>query len=187
MSKKRTIGAQVRSGFRIAGCILLVFVVFTLLEVGLTFAVGLADPHTLPWRFFGAVLALGLMLFMFGTTKYWSRWLFSTLAYGLLRLTSGLLFAPYFGKPLGRGTVAVWVIYTGAAVALTVRYIRRHPRGFESFGLVSFVVGVAIAAVYNSQNPLWAGLALLGLAELVQRVHQKKALQSKAFVSEPPV
>ncbi len=182
MTKKRTVGAQVRSGFRIAGCIVLVFVVFALLEVSLTFAVGLADPHTPIRRLLGTVLALGLMLFMFRTTKYWARWLFAALAYVLVRLAIGLMFAPYLSKPVTRSTVAAWVLYTGTAVALTFRYTLRLPRGFESIGLVSFVVGIAAALVYGSQEALWVGLAMLGLAELVQWMyHKDRRLQSKAL------
>lgn len=175
MTKKRTVGAQVRSGFRIAGCTVLVFVVFTLLEVSLTFAVGLANPNTPIRRLLGAVLAIGLMLFMFRTARHWARWLFPALVYWLVRLaTRGLLLGPYLSTPVARSTVVVWILYAGASVALTVRYIRRRPGGFESLGLVSFVVGVAMAMVYDSRNPLWSGLALLGLAELVQRLVDKQ-------------
>jgi hypothetical protein len=187
VTKKRTVGEQVRSGFRIVGLILLVFAVFVLLEISLTYAVGLADPHMGIRRLFGAVVASGLMLFMFRTTRYWAPWLFMALAFGLVRLSGGLLLGPYFSKPLARSTVAVWMLYAGAAVALTARYVRRRPRGSESFGLVAFVVGVELAAVYNSQDPLWAGLAALGLAELIQWLHPKKIHpQSEALESRPP-
>jgi len=187
VARKRTVGEQVRSGLRIAGQILLVFVVFGLLEISLTYAVGLADPRVGIRRVFGAVVALGLMLFMFRTTKHWAPWLFAALAFGLLRLTGGFLFGPYFSKPLVRSAVAVWMLYAGAAVALTVRHVRRRPLGFERFGLVSFVVGIAVAAVYGSQEPLWAGLAVLGLAELVQWLHHKEThLRSEASGAPPP-
>ncbi len=188
MAKKRTIEEQVRSGFRIAGLILLVFVVFSLLEISLTYAVGLAHPDMGIRRLFGAVAAVCLMLLMFRTTKYWARWLFAALAYGLLRLTGGLLFGPYFTKPVARGTIIVWMLYAGAAVALTARYVRRPPRGFERVGLVSFVVGIAVAAVYGSQEPLWVGLATLGLGELMQWLqHKKMHPQPEALESRPAV
>jgi hypothetical protein len=176
VTKKRTVEAQVRSGLRIAGCILLVFIVFVLLEVSLAYAVGLANPHTSIRRLFAAVLAFGLLLFMFRTTKYWSRWLFAALAYAFVRLTGGLLFAT-LSRPVTGSTMAVWMLYAAAAVALTFRYIRRQPQRLESIGLVSFVVGIALAIVYNSPRPLWAGLAALGLAELAQWLLPKKILR----------
>jgi hypothetical protein len=187
VTKKRTVGAQVRSGLRIAGCILLVFAVFVLLELSLALAVGLANPHTSVQRLFGAVSALGLMLFMFRTAKYWARWLFAALAYALVRLTGVLLLTPYVSKPVTGSTVAVWILYACASVALTLRYVRRHPRRFESIGLVSFVVGIAVGLVYGAQEPLLAGLAMLGLAEALQWLHHKKThRQSEALGSQPP-
>ncbi len=173
MAKKRTVGEQVKSGFRIAGLILLVFLVFISLEASLAYAIGRSDPKMGSHRFLAALVAAGLMVFMFRTTQYWAKWLLSGFAYALFRLTFGLLFAPYFTRPVARTEVAVWVLYSGLGVALTARHFRRKPRGFERLGLVSFVVGAAVATVYGSPEPLWGGLSLLGLAELVEWLRHK--------------
>ncbi|HEY6765836.1 MAG TPA: hypothetical protein VI386_13780 [Candidatus Sulfotelmatobacter sp.] len=112
---------------------------------------------------------------MWWTTNYWAKWLLGALAYGFLRLIGGLLFPPYFSRPVVRTAFAVWVLYVGLAVALTARYFRRQPRGFERLGLVSFVACVALAMVYSTQQQLWAGLFLLGLAELAERLRRRYA------------
>jgi hypothetical protein len=121
------------------------------------------------------------MLFVFKTTRHWAPWLFAALAFSLLRLIRVLLFGPYLSKPVTRSEVAVWMLYAATAGALTFRYTQRHPRGFERFGLVSFVVGIAAAAAYSATEPLWLGLALLGLAEWVQWLLPKKTMRPAAF------
>jgi hypothetical protein len=137
MARIRIVGQQVRSGFCIAGAIVLVFVVICLLEISLAYATGRAGPRA-AHRLLATVVVAGLMAFMFCTTRYWAKWLFAALAYALVRLAGGLLFGPHLSRPVSRGEFAVWLVYTGVAAALTARHIRRHPQGPQRVGLVAF-------------------------------------------------
>jgi len=185
VARERGVGEQVRSGLRIAGRILLVFAAFTLLEVCLVYLTGLADASAIK-KFLAALVAAGVVAFMFRTTMYWAKWLLAALGFCLVRLVGGVLLGPYFSKPLSRDTAAVWMLYTGAAVALTVRYSGKKPRGFERLGLVSFIVCIALAFISGSQKQLWLGLGLLGLSELTQWLTRRGAHRPHESVAARP-
>jgi hypothetical protein len=116
----------------------------------------------------GSILVLSLMAFMFVTARTWSRWIFGLLAYGCLRLLGGIFFGPYLSQPLDRQTTVLWFSYAVAACALTARYLGRRPTTVERVGLVSFVSCFALSAAVGSPISLYAGLAALGVCELIQ-------------------
>jgi hypothetical protein len=168
----RDIGEHVQSGLRIAGWIVLVLVSFVVLEASLLYVTGRVDPSPRK-RLLAALLAVGIVEFVFVTTRYWARWLFAAIALAFVRLRGGTLFGLYPSKPVDRSTVGVWLLYAGVAAALTFRYSGRKPRELERLGLVSFVVCIAFAAVSDSQRALFVGLGLLGLAELAQWLRRR--------------
>lgn len=66
--------------------------------------------------------------------------------------------------------LAFIAIYWPVALLLTWRHFERDPKGIERFALVAFVIRAPIAIALQSNVPLLAGLTLLGVGELAQRI-----------------
>lgn len=172
MTRKRSIGEQVLSGFRISGLLLLSFGVFVGLWVGFLHILGKTES-VLPHPVLGAISIATLAVFLFATARYWVRWLFAFLVFAAVRMLPAALLGPYFRHPVDRVAAFLWVIYAAIAAAMTMRYFRRKPRQVESFGLVVFVLCIAMAAASGSYRPLIAGAVVLGCCELIQPVITK--------------
>jgi hypothetical protein len=168
MRHKRSAGEQVKSGFRIAGFMLLSFLVFVGLIGGFVLLTQNIEGPQLLRQALGSVLILSLDVFMFVTARYWSKWIFGFLAYGCFRLFGGILFGSHFSHPLDRETAVLWFLYAFAACALTARYLRRRPTSLERSGLVLFVSCIALSAAADSPKPLFVGLAALSICEFIQ-------------------
>jgi hypothetical protein len=167
MTRKRSVGEQVVSGFRISGLILLSIGVFLGLWVGFTHVLGKTESAS-SHPVIGAISVAILAIFLFATARYWTRWFFAFLVFAAVRMLPAALLGPYFRHPVDRVTAFLWVIYAATAAALTMRYFRRKPRQVESFGLVVFVLCIAMAGASENYFPLIAGIIVLGLCELIQ-------------------
>jgi hypothetical protein len=100
MAKKRTALEQVKSGFRIAGTIVLAFIFFVALWGSIRFLtlrnnIENQGAHPL----LGGLSLLLLSGILLLTTKTWSRWLFVILAYCTARLFFGVWFIAFGIKP----------------------------------------------------------------------------------------
>jgi len=171
MKERRTVREQVKSGFRIAGSLVLVFCFFAALVASLSYVTGRADRLMGNHRWLAALVAVALITIMFLTTQYWAKWLVGVLGYCFLRMLAPLFFKLFFGffRELTFAELLMWTLYSLAAAALTARHVSRAPKGVEKFGLVAFVVCVSLAMVYGSV-PLFYGLGLLATAELIQKL-----------------
>lgn len=181
MADRRTVGEQAKSGLRIAAIMIFVFVFFLALVSSTGYLVGrnngemTGKPHPI-----GVLILLALAAFLYRTTSYWAPWLFGFLGYGFLRLLiKGLVFGPYLRQPASRTTIIWYLLYTAAAIALTIRYASRSPKGTERVGLVSFVVCVPFALEYQSYVPTLIGLGLLGIGELFERLRHRRRKSHK--------
>jgi hypothetical protein len=165
---KRSVREQVLSGLRIGGLIVLSFVFFAAMAVSASLITGHEAAPNIAQRTLGT-LALGMLAAtLFFTVHHWTKWLIGILAYCLLRLFVGLIFAPYMKHPVSRLHVASWMLYLAIAGLLTMRHTRRRPKGAERFGLVGFVLCVPFAMILESSKPLFLGLSFLALGELIE-------------------
>ena len=98
-----------------------------------------------------------------------ARWI---LGVGPVENVVCLMFKGFFELPTNVtfSALLAWFLYSLAALALTFRHFGRAPNGAEKFGLVGFVVCVALAMVGNSSSPLFYGLGLLAAGEITQRL-----------------
>jgi hypothetical protein len=167
----------------------LAFCSFIAVGIGLQLATGRLDSGRNDHRLLGAVVVAAMIVFLYGTTRYWARWLVGILVLSLWRFWGALMFKGFFELPRNvtfRALLA-WFLYVLAAFALTVRHAGRPPSGAEKFGLVSFVVCVALAMVSGSSFPLFYGLGLLAVGELVQRLmsHGRDKAHSDLTSAQP--
>jgi len=190
MRDNRSVREQVLSGLRIGGLIALSFVFFAAMSVSASLITGRDAAPSSAQRTLGT-LALGVLAtILFFTVQHWIKWLIGILGYGLLRLFGGLIFGPYMRHPVSRLQAAGWIVYLAIAVLLTVRHIRRRPKGAERFGLVGFVLCVPFAMILESSKPLVLGLSFLALGELIEALwlwkHRQRSKQSTYRASVIP-
>lgn len=170
MKDQRSVREQILSGLRIGGLIMLGFAFFGAMVVCASLIAGHEATPNISHRPLG-VIALGILAaILFFTVHHWTKWLIGILGYCLLRLFAGLIFGPYMKQPISKLQVASWMLYLAVAILLTMRHVRRHPKGAEKFGLVGFVVSVPFAMSSNSYKPLLLGLSLLAVGELTERL-----------------
>jgi hypothetical protein len=173
MARKRSIRDQVISGFRIGGLMVLSFAFFGAMVQSARWIVGTFDETpTISQRSLGPVAMLFLTGILFVTVRRWTEWLIGILAYCLLRFSGGLLLGPYLKRPVSRFEVAAWMLYLLVAILLTTRHVQRRPKGAEKIGLVSFVLCLPFALILNASKPLFFGLLLLALGELVEALRR---------------
>lgn len=171
MTDKRTVGEQVASGFRISGLLLLAFAFFIALTWATVFSLGRGGNLTPnPHRVLGSIALAGLSAVLFFTTRYWAKWVLGIVCYCLARTFFGAPFFALFGNINVAKELAFIAIYSAIALLLTWRHFERDPKGIERFGLVAFVICAPAAIALQSYIPLLAGLSLLGIGELAQRI-----------------
>jgi hypothetical protein len=168
MTRERTVGEQVRSGFRIAGLVVLAFAFFVALTWAAMFSLGGSGNLTSnSHRILGSFALVALAFVLFFTTRYWAKWVLGIVCYCLVRTLFGAPFFVLFGKTDVAEELAFIAAYSAVALLLTWRHFQREPRGMERFGLVAFVICAPVALALQSYMPLLAGLAFLGVGELV--------------------
>jgi hypothetical protein len=82
----RSVGEQVKSGFQIAGLMVLAFCSFVALAVGLRLATGPVESGRNDHRLLDAMVVAAMIVFLYGTVRYWARWLVGFLGLGLWRM-----------------------------------------------------------------------------------------------------
>jgi hypothetical protein len=76
VKKHRSGWEQIKSGFRIAGLLLLVFFIFVGLVASLVYMTGGGDNASDPPVLVCGLIACAVVVFMFFTTRFWAKWLF---------------------------------------------------------------------------------------------------------------
>jgi hypothetical protein len=179
---RRSVWEQVKSGFRIAGLLLLVVFTFIGLSASLKYVVGGGDNARDPAVLVCGLIACAIVVFIFFTTRFWAKWLFAVLAFWFAK-TFWLVVLGIFSAGMLKNTsifqVGLWVWYVFAAAGLTFRYTKRNPVGAERLGLVAFVFCVALAPAYGGSVPLLYGLGLLGVSELGQWLVSRRKISRK--------
>ena len=166
---ERTVGAQVKSGFRLAGWVLftLAFIWVVLGSTNLLLGKG---EFTQPiHRLLGACGLAAASVAMFATARHWVKWFVGALGY----LAIKTLFALFFGSSvaLPRIWFLEFALCLGLAVALCARYLSQEPDKIEAAALVGVAVALSFALVCDSVAPALFGVAVLALTQLA---HSRK-------------
>ena len=187
LTDERTIREQVISGLRIAGLLLLGFAFFVAMVVSASLILGRENTPSF-WHWPLGTFALGILAaVLFFTVRHWTKWLIGILVYCLFRLFAGLIFGPYMRHPVSRLEVASWMLYLAVANLLTMRHVRRRPKGAEKFGLVGFVLCVPFAVSLESPKPLFAGLVCLALGELIETLRRRSHRRHRPPPDNQPI
>ena len=169
---KRTIGEQIRSGFRLAGWVLLTLAFISLVLASTAFLVGKGN-HTQPiYRLLGVCGLLATSIAMFITVRRWAKWFVGVLGYMILKLGVSLLLGrtpsvPSIARP--RLVFLEFLVALVFALLLCARYLTYPPRRSETLGLVGLVIALSFSVIYDSGLPIFAGAAVLGTIQLTHR------------------
>jgi hypothetical protein len=168
MAKKRSAREQVISGLRIGGLLVLSFVFFGAMVLSASLITDREATPKVAYLLLGTLAQGILASILFLTVHHWTKWLIGILGYGLFRLVGAVIFGPYLTHPVSRLQIASWMLYLAVSLLLTKRHIRRRPKGAERLGLTGFVLCVPFALSLESPKPLFLGLLLLALGELIE-------------------
>ena len=168
---KRTVGEQIRSGFRLAGWILLTLAFISLVLASTASVVGNANGnYTQPiHRLLGACGLLATSTVMFITVRRWAKWFVGALGYMILKVAVSLLLGrtpsvPSITRP--RLEFLEFLVVLVLAILLCARYLTPTPRTVETVGLVGLVIALSFTVIYDSSLPILAGVAVLGMIQL---------------------
>lgn len=180
-----TIREQIKSGFRLAGWILLTLAFIFLVLASTAFLAGKSN-HTQPiYRLLGACGLLATSIAMFITVRRWAKWFVAALGYMILKVAVSLLLGstpsvPSITRP--RLEFLEFLVVLVFALLLCVRYLTHTPRTVETVGLVGLVIALSFSVIYDSSLPVLAGSAVLGI---IQLVHTKRQVQSRSDFFAP--
>ena len=167
---KRTVGEQIKSGFRLVGWVLLTLAFISLILGSINLLTGKGD-HVRPlFRVLGACGLVAASSVMFVTIRHWVKWFFGFLAYSALKVAIAFLLGftpsmPSIVRP--RLVFLELLVLLMVAVVLCLRYLTHAPRKIEAAGLVVLVITISFSMVYDSNLPIICGIALLGVTQLV--------------------
>ncbi len=192
MTKKPSVGEQVKSGAQIGFGIVLAIVVAALLISCSIFVVG--QPGEAPVHpVLGAFGVVTLSVFLFFTAPTWSKWLTGFLANGWLRLAGFALFYAFFQlllnrtpwEHLKRADAEVFLILT-FVLMLLMKYVKHAPTLWERIGLVVAVVGCSFSVASRNVFPSLAGLSMFAFARLASGLQVPSRSRSFHGDSHPP-
>ena len=176
---KRTIGEQIKSGFRLAGWILLTLAFICLVLVSTASLVGKGNGnYTQPThRILGVCGLLATSTAMFITVRRWAKWFVGVLGYMILKLAVSLLLGrtpsvPSITRP--RLAFLEFLVVLVFALLLCARYLTHTPRTVETVGLVGLVIALSFSVIYDSSLPIFAGVAVLGIIQLTHGRRQAR-------------
>ena len=174
---KRTIGEQIKSGFRLAGWVLLTLAFIFLVLASTALLVGKSN-HTQPIpRLLGVCGLLATSTVMFITVRRWAKWFVGALGYMILKLAVSLLLGftlsvPSISRP--RLVFLEFLMVVVVATVLCARYLTYTPRAIETVGLVGLVIALSFSMVCDSSLPILAGVTVLGLIQLAHSTRQAR-------------
>lgn len=185
---ERTVVEQVKSGFRLAGWVLVTLAFVFALFWGATAVAGRGSFTQPIHRALGLCVLIAASAVMLVSVRYWTKWFIGAMAYWVLRVALSLVlgFTPSVPAVIRPRLVFLeLLVLLVAALALCFRYLTRKPRPVERVGLVCLVFALTFSVVYDSNVPLLGGVMLLGVAQLAERINQRDsarvARSSKSF------
>jgi multisubunit Na+/H+ antiporter MnhG subunit len=160
---ERSIGEQVRSGFRLAGWVLLTLAVAGLI---LRSEVVLVDRNAVTlYRTAGVCgLALAIVL-LFVSVERWGKWFVGALGYWIMKSVLTLVFRP-------SGMLLQFAVLFICAFALCARFALRQTRGsaLERLGMVFVVIALSFSLTLDSPRSLLIGVVVLAFTQFIPHV-----------------
>ena len=130
---KRTVGEQVKSGFRLVGWLLLTLAFIYALLLCAGFLVGKGEYNQPIYRVAGACGLVALSVVMLMTVRHWVGWFIGALGYFVLKTAFALLLGSSLVRP--RLWFIEFALLLGFAILLCVRYASRKPQRIVAVGL----------------------------------------------------
>jgi hypothetical protein len=169
---ERTIGEQIKSGFRLDGWILLTFGFILLLLGSTRFFLGKNENPQPIFRLLGACGLIVASIVMFVSVRRWVRWFFGALGYFAFRVAVALLLglprSPSLGSHPRLMLMELLALIVAAAV-LCFRYLNHPPLKIEAAGLVGLVIAISFSVVVDANLPILSGVVVLALIQLANR------------------
>jgi hypothetical protein len=160
---ERTISEQFRSGFRLAGWVLLTLAVAGLI---LRSDMVLVDRNAaILYRIAGVCgLALAIAL-LFVSVEHWGKWFVGALGYWAAKAVLSLVFRP-------SGMLLQYAMLFVCAFALCARFAlkERHRSVVEKLGMVFVVITLSFSLALDSPRFLLVGVVGLALSQLISHV-----------------
>jgi hypothetical protein len=174
---KRPIAEQIKSGFRLAGWVLLTLAFIFLVLASTASLVGIGKPTQPIHRLLGVCGLLATSTAMFITVRRWVKWFVGVLGYMILKLAVSLLLGrtpsvPSITRP--RLVFLEFLVVLVFALLLCARYLTHTPRTVETVGLVGLAIALSFSVIYDSSLPTFAGVAVLGIIQLTQGRRQAR-------------
>jgi hypothetical protein len=169
ISDRRSVGTQIKSGFRLAGWLLFTLVCLFLL-LGSIASIAGKGHYTRPVeRFVAAFVMVALVGVMVATVKHWAKWFIGFLCYTEIKLVISLFFGATTSYPsiaAPRPRIAEYLLILSSATVLSLRYVNHKPTKLDAIGLVALAVGICCFLVLDSGAAILAGTAVLGAVQL---------------------
>ena len=177
----RTIGQQVKSGFRITGWLLLALGFMFIVFGSTTLFLGKGNFNGPMYQVLGACGLATTSTVMFFTVRHWVKWFIGALGYLALKAVFAFLLGftpsvPSVVRP--RLLILELVMLAVIAIVLCVRYLSRAPRKVETAGLVGLVLAISFATALDSAIPLFVAVAILAFIQLTHRSPHRKVLDT---------
>jgi hypothetical protein len=181
----RTIGEQVKSGFRITGLLLLALGFMFIVFGSTTLFLGKGNFIGPIYRVLGACGLATTSTVMFFTVRHWVKWFIGALGYLALKAAFAFLLgftpsAPSIVRP--RLLILEFVMLAVIAIVLCAQYLSHAPRKIEKAGLVGLVFAISFATAWDSTIPLLVGVAILAFIQLAHRPAHRKALRTTELI-----
>lgn len=166
---KRTVGEQIKSGFRLAGWVLLTLAFIFLVLISTASLAGKGDYTQPIYRVLGLCGLLATSAVMFITVRHWVKWFVGVLGYMVVKTAISLLLgftpsAPSITRP--RLVSLEFLVVLVFATVLCARYLTHIPRTVETVGLVGLVITLGFSVIYDSSLPILAAVTVLGMIQL---------------------
>ena len=157
---ERTIGEQIKSGFRLAGWTLLTLVLLYLLLGSTSLVLNGSAQHSPVVRAIGACGLFAFSILLFGSTHYWAKWFVGFLGLYALKSAFAMVIHP-------KSLYLQFLLLLTPAFVLCARCVLNNiPRNTEKLGLVVLVLTLGFTLVLDSALPLLVGVTMFALIEL---------------------
>lgn len=160
---ERSIGEQVRSGFRLAGWVLLTLAMACLIlmcDVAL-----IARNAAMIYRIAGGCGLASAAALLFVSVERWGKWFVGALVYWTMKALLTFAFRP-------SGILLLYAVLFVCTFALCARFaLKQQPRpALENLGMVLVVIALSFSLTLDTPRSLLVGVVALALTQLISHV-----------------
>jgi hypothetical protein len=157
---ERTVGEQIKSGFRLVGWILLTLAVVWALLVSIGAVLNKTAHPSLFVRAAGACGLVAISIVLFVSTQYWAKWFVGFLGLYAFKSAFALVLSP---KSL---YLQILLLLIPAFLLCARCVLNNISRNIEKLGFVMLVLTLGSTLVLDSTLPLLVGVTTFALIEL---------------------